>query len=187
MLRPGIRVYTANDGGDHPERTTILRTRRAFFSHDPVADNQVLYVRPGTPAIVTEIIYGPNAYPDWNIFHSPIVKLKGVDKPWQGYAFLVKIQPSIPAGTIMTMTAKEDPLTISPCPQDFCAARERIIGDKVRVKLLRYHPEESGLSLFVKVLDGEYRGTTGWMDLQETKEAEDSLEQYVWHYPGPAF
>lgn len=142
VLHVGMRVYTADDGGDSDWNDVCPA---------PQATTGCKRVPFGTPAVVTAIAL-------------PHIRLRAADGSWSGWATPDWLQPDVPAGTIATIEKRSNTtLTLAAeAAADSVAGVD--VGARVTVKVLRYDHRAYGIrALYVQVLDGRYAGRRGYM------------------------
>ncbi|HYK52191.1 MAG TPA: hypothetical protein VEV38_01500 [Candidatus Eremiobacteraceae bacterium] len=171
-LRVGMNVFTGDDGNGVGE--TVCPTLSAILVDQ--LSGQCGRVPPGSPAVVDEIIPCEKTDPDWG-WESPHVRIHSVNGSWAGFVDAAMLQPSIPEGTLIELRRDWGaPLTI-----DDDHGRQTSIGDTAMVRLLRYDPKKAA-SLYVKILDGPYRGRTGWTWIQAADTGGVALGEYSLQY-----
>jgi hypothetical protein len=172
-LHVGMKVYLGNDIiADGTQR--VCATLAAYRASEDRRSNLCSYMKYGTPARVEGVI--PSRPIDW-YFPAPLVRLKASSGHWNGVASAIALQPDIPVGTVLVATREEYQPNLNSCQYFFSCGWGPELGDKARVRLLRYYPNVSAgdaATLYVKVLDGKLKGQQGWMYIEEM-QAESSL------------
>lgn len=150
----GSKVYVAGDPTWGQVCPSLDAYYEAWHSHTL---GQCYPLRPGTPGIVEAIYPSKPSDPDPGMTH---VKLRAVNGTWRGFTIVQNLQPDILVGSVLVMGRDwTGPLTLGrsvngPGPD---------IGPRATVKVLRYVPTHPHRSVFVRVLDGDFKGREGWM------------------------
>lgn len=174
-LHVGMKVYLSEDGLGPDKTQAVCESVRDFRRALHRQKAHCTYHRYGTEADVTSII--PSQIQDW-YYPVPLVTLTALNRTWKGITSVLSLQPDIPAGAVLMMTQKQYPIGLAPC-RTSCATWGPDIGTHIRVKVLKYDPVTyDGTPLYVKVLDGEYAGKTGWVFMRDTEVAESMNSVY---------
>jgi hypothetical protein len=126
----------------------------------------------GTPAVVVGFVSRFNCCRPHMGYD--MAYLRSVDHSWRGYAAILLLQPEIRIGTILQM---EGEFGIAPprLAATSSASRSLALAKGTRVRVLKYEPRLAVRTLYVRVLDGKYRGQNGWV---YTREAQNNVLGY---------
>jgi hypothetical protein len=165
-----MKVYLSDDADAHSTTQTVCTTLSDYFNYESNKPNTCQNIRHGTPAIVKAII-SPRLSDPREFFPAPYVQLAALDGSWVGFTTAISLQPDIPVGTVLAVT-RDGSLDLTQCSRPSCGGNWLNLGNHAIVKLLQYHPEVwRGRNLYVRVLDGRYKGRTGWLYVADTVEA----------------
>ena len=162
-VRPGVKVYTGDDGGSASTLTvcSTLASYVAFMSDDNAANCS--HEKRGVLAVVEQVIPAKSNTDTGSFAGAPNVRIRAADGSWSGYTTVVSLQPMLPVGTVIVMKRMGNAvLNLAPRQaSDLNVGPD--LGDKVTVRVLHYYPDTADRSLYVNVLDGKYAGQNGWM------------------------
>lgn len=166
-IRVGSHVYMGADGGGFNDSAQVVcPSPLDYFKWSRTWRIDACRAIPhGTPAIVDSLI--PNTSGKERIPFT-LVLVRAVNKSWHGYTALLLLQPDIVAGSILSM--RDD---IAGVPAKLAVRSDSpggvLIGQNIKVRVLKYDPRRRSRTLYVRVLEGKYRGREGWMDIANAK------------------
>ena len=163
----GSQVYMGADGGGFNDSAQVVCPSPAdYFKWSRTwRIDACRAVRHGTPAIIETLI--PNT-PGKRRVPFTVVLVRAVNNSWRGYTALLLLQPNIVAGSILTM--RDDIAGASAKLAVTSDSRGGVqIGQNIKVRVLKYDPRRRSRTLYVRVLEGKYRGREGWMDIANAK------------------
>ena len=162
-LHAGMKVYAGDDGG---ATLTVCPTLVEYHAladlpgvlSQPGDVGSCTRVKRGTAAIVDKIVPGKKS----ELEGAPYIWLRALDSSWSGYTIILRLQPAIPAGTLLIARQGEnEPPKLAPRQRSDLAVGSNLSGG-VKVKVLRYDPTSDSRKLYFIVLSGDDAGQSGW-------------------------
>ena len=156
-LHVGETVYMGGNQWDSSTQMVCSSIRGLIDSSSHARSTGCIAAPHGTPAVVEAII------PNERRGARPVdayVKIRAVNGKWAGVTNLAYLQPTIPSGTILLMDRDwATAMTLGSGGQD--------LGSQVAVEVVRFDPKRTGRQLYVRILDGPYKNSEGWMGIAQ--------------------
>lgn len=169
-LHTGMVAYIGSDNTDSEERRQTVCPSVGLIIQwwEQGGSKRCFNVKHGTPVKIEAIVparTGSTDRGDPLAWLGAFAKIRAIDRSWEGYTPTGFLQPNIRVGTVILMARDwSDGLTLAPRRH---AAKMIDLPRDANVKVLGYYPQLRGRALFVKVLEGPYKNSQGWMAIQD--------------------
>lgn len=162
FIHVGEQVYAGSDQihQDAQEVCRSIPALKRWLSRIPKdSRNGCTTIKHGTSVII-ESIAKPEGSED--VF----VRLRSARRTFEGYSLLAYVEPPMPPGAVLEMSGDwSSSLLLASGP---ASGRGVDIGYSATVQVISFHPSNLNSTLFVRVLDGPFKGRLGWMSVQQS-------------------